>query len=149
MFCALCIILLQDAGTALYRVNTISLNGIWQIADGGKDAIPSSFDRTITVPGLVTLAKPAFINPAPPVPDRFTIDNNLELFYHQKDSLRDTYWYYRTVNINQEIPEIALLKVGKAMFGTRVYLNGTFIGEHLPCFTPGYFDLKKTIRKGK
>ena len=106
------------------------------------------FDRTITVPGLITLAKPAFINPAPPLPDRKTIDNNPELFYHQKDSLRETYWYRRTVNIAQDIPEIALLKVGKAMFGTRVYLNGTFIGEHLPCFTPGYFDLKKAIHNG-
>jgi hypothetical protein len=44
---------------------------------------------------------------------------------------------------------MALLKVGKAMFGTRVYLNGTFIGEHLPCFTPGYFDLKKSLHKGE
>ncbi len=129
--------------------NTISLNGTWQIADGEKDKIPAVFERTITVPGLITLAKPAFINPAAPLPDRQTIDNNTELFYNQKDSLRDAYWYRRTVSITQDIPEIALLKVGKAMFGTRVYLNGTFIGEHLPCFTPGYFDLTKAIRKGE
>ena len=62
--------------------------------------------------------------------------------------MREAYWYHRTVNITQDIPEIALLKVGKAMFGTRVFLNGTYIGEHLPCFTPGYFDLKKAIHKG-
>ena len=127
---------------------TISLNGTWQIADGSKEVVPSRFDRTITVPGLITLAKPSFINPAPSLPDRKTIDNNTELFYHQKDSLRETYWYHRIVNIAQDIPEIALLKVGKAMFGTRVYLNGTYIGEHLPCFTPGYFNLKKAIHKG-
>ena len=96
--------------------------------------VPSVFNHTITVPGLITLAKPAFVNPAPPLPDRKTIDNNTELFYHQKDSLRESYWYHRTVSITQDIPEIALLKVGKAMFGTRVYLNGTYIGEHLPCF---------------
>ncbi len=35
------------------------------------------------------------------------------------------------------------------MFGTRVYLNGTFIGEHLPCFTPGYFDFKTALKKGE
>lgn len=128
---------------------TISLNGTWQIAEGGKDVKPANFDRTVPVPGLVTLAEPAFINAAPRVPDRVSIDNNLELFYHQQDSLREAYWYRRTFNIEQDIPEIALLKVGKAMFGTRVYLNGKYIGEHLPCFTPGYFDLKKALNKGE
>ena len=127
---------------------TISLNGIWQIADGKKDAVPTKFDRSVPVPGLITQAQPGFVDPAPRLPDRFTIDRNPELFYHQQDSLRETYWYRRTFNIGENIPEIALLKVGKAMFGTRVYLNGTFIGEHLPCFTPGYFDLKKALKKG-
>jgi beta-galactosidase len=143
-----CIPLLSGCGKSTSARETISLNGVWQITDGGKDAMPSVFDRTITVPGLITLAKPAFINPAPPVPDRMTTDNNPELFYHQKDSLRETYWYHRTFNVPQTVPEVALLKVGKAMFGTRVFLNGTFIGEHLPCFTPGYFNLKKAIHTG-
>jgi hypothetical protein len=129
--------------------NTISLNGIWQITDGKKDVIPTKFDHSIPVPGLITQAQPAFINAAPPVADRVAIDKNPDLFYHQQDSLRETYWYHRTFTLTQNIPEIALLKVGKAMFGTRVYLNGTFIGEHLPCFTPGYFDLKKSLHKGE
>ena len=129
--------------------NTISLNGIWQITDGKKDVIPIKFDHAIPVPGLITQAQPAFINAAPPVADRVAIDKNPDLFYHQQDSLRETYWYHRTFTLTQNIPEIALLKVGKAMFGTRVYLNGTFIGEHLPCFTPGYFDLKKSLHKGE
>lgn len=128
--------------------NTISLNGIWQIADGKKDVVPTKFDHTIPVPSLVSLAQPAFVNAAPPVADRFSIDKNLDLFYHQQDSLRETYWYHRTFAITQNIPEIAILKVGKAMFGTRVYLNGTYIGEHLPSFTPGYFDLRKSLQPG-
>ena len=144
----ICTILVSGCAKSTGLRNTISLNGTWQITDGGKDNIPAVFDRIITVPGLITLAKPAFINPAPPVPDRVTIDNKLELFYHQKDSLRETYWYHRKFNITGDIPEIALLKVGKAMFGTRVYLNGIYAGEHLPCFTPGYFDLKEAIHKG-
>jgi len=129
--------------------DTISLNGIWQIADGKKDVVPTKFDRTVPVPGLITLAQPEFINPAPRLSDRFAIDRNPELFYHQQDSLREAYWYHRKFTVDQDIPEIALLKIGKAMFGTRVYLNGKFIGEHLPCFTPGYFDLKKSIQKGE
>ena len=143
------IIIAPGCGKGTIVRNTVSLNGIWQITDGGKDEIPTVFDHSISVPGLVTLAKPEFINPAPPVPDRMTIDDKLELFYHQKDSLRDVYWYRRTFTIASDIPEIALLKVGKAMFGTRVFLNGTYIGEHMPCFTPGYFDLKKAVHTGE
>ena len=149
MLLLLCIITMVDCKETIGERNTISLNGIWQITDGGKDSIPVRFDHTITVPGLVTLAHPAFMNPAPVVPSRVEINKRLELFYHQKDSLRETYWYRRTFNIAQNIPGIAILKIGKAMFGTRVFLNGTFIGEHLPCFTPGYFDLKKFIRVGE
>lgn len=127
----------------------ISLNGTWQIADGGKDALPSVFDHTITVPGLITLAKPAFRDAAPRLYDKMDNRDKLELFYDRKDTLRETYWYHRTFNLEQDIPAVVLLKVGKAMFGTRVYLNGTFIGEHLPCFTPGYFDLRNSVRKGE
>ena len=143
-----CIILFAGCAKTPTLRNTISLNGTWQIADGSKEVVPSGFDRTITVPGLITLANPSFINPAPSLPDRNTIDNNPELFFNQKDSLRETYWYRRIVSIDQDVPEIALLKVGKAMFGTRVYMNGTYIGEHLPCFTPGYFNVKKAIHSG-
>jgi beta-galactosidase len=144
----LSVIILEGCRQAPAVRNTISLNGMWQIADGSKDVIPIKFDRTVTVPGLITLSKPAFINPAPLMPARRTVNGHTELAYQQADSLREVYWYRRTVNIAQDIPEIALLKVGKAMFGTRVFLNGTYIGEHLPCFTPGYFDLKKSIHKG-
>jgi len=143
------IIMLAGCKQSTHTRSTISLNGTWQIADGKKDVVPTKFDRTIPVPGLITLAKPEFINAAPRLSDRLAIDRNLDLFYHQQDSLRETYWYHRTFNITQDIPEIALLKIGKAMFGTRVYLNGTYIGEHLPCFTPGYFDLKKSLKKGE
>jgi len=145
----LSIIVFVECKQSADKRNTISLNGIWQITDGKKDVIPIKFDHAIPVPGLITQAQPAFINAAPPVADRVAIDKNPDLFYHQQDSLRETYWYHRTFTLTQNIPEIALLKVGKAMFGTRVYLNGTFIGEHLPCFTPGYFDLKKSLHKGE
>jgi hypothetical protein len=34
------------------------------------------------------------------------------------------------------------------MFGTRVYLNGQMVGEHVPCFTPGWFDVRPFLRGG-
>ena len=43
------------------------------------------------------------------------------------------------------IPAVATLRIAKAFFGTKVWLNGTVIGEHLPLFTPGYFDLQKNL----
>lgn len=127
---------------------TISLNGTWQIAEGKKDIIPPVFNHTIPVPGLITLAEPAFENAAPPVPDRNSPDMSPNDYYPQQDSLRDAYWYRRMISIPRQIPEVAILKVGKAMFGTRVYVNGTLIGVHLPSFTPGYFDLKAFLEKG-
>jgi hypothetical protein len=128
--------------------NTISLNGTWQIAEGKKDIMPPVFNHAIPVPGQITLAVPPFENAAPPVPDRYSADMSPNHYYPQQDSLRDAYWYRRMVNIPKSIPETAILKVGKAMFGTKVYVNGTFVGEHLPSFTPGYFDLKNYLEKG-
>ena len=34
------------------------------------------------------------------------------------------------------------------MFGTRVFLNGTLLGNHVPSFTPGYFDAKPALKTG-
>ena len=40
---------------------TVSLNGTWQIAESvSADGIPTVFDHTVVVPGMVNLAKPAF-----------------------------------------------------------------------------------------
>ena len=145
----LCLILLAGCGRTPGLRNTVSLNGNWQITDGSADKVPDHFDHTITVPGLVTLARPAFVKAAPAVPDRASVNSNPDLFFHQKDSLRESYWYRRTFSIPGGIPAVAMLKVGKAMFGTTVYLNGKLVGQHLPCFTPGYFDLKKAIHTGE
>lgn len=119
----------------------ISLNGEWKIEEGSKENIPGKFTHTIKVPGLVSLAQPAFTNAGPKVKDRRSLI--------QVDSLREAFWYYRTFSVNGEIPEIALLKVSKAMFGIKVFLNGKDLGEHLPCFTPGYFNVREALKKGE
>lgn len=61
----------------------VSLNGTWQIAEGGMGTIPVAFNREIPVPGLVDMAIPAFINPGPKVSSRridFNKDNLREVF---------------------------------------------------------------------
>lgn len=120
---------------------TISLNGIWQIAEGTMNIVPEKFNNTIQVPGLVSLASPAFRDAGPKVSDRRSII--------QRDTLREAFWYYRTFTVEGSLPEIATLKVSKAMFGTKVILNDIDLGEHMPCFTPGYFDLKGAIKTGE
>src|SRR5208337_4842769 len=112
--------------TELRRV--ISLNGSWQIAQGGMDTIPSVFGQTVPVPGLVDMASPPFKEVG------------------VKSELRTAFWYSKVFRIDGQVPAIAILKLSKAMFGAKVYLNGTPVGEHIPLFTPGFFDLKSCLK---
>jgi hypothetical protein len=119
----------------------ISLNGTWQIAEGGMEKIPAKFDHEVVVPGLVDMAQPEFKEPGPKVADRSSIS--------QKDPRRDAFWYRRTFNLSDPIAMFVQLKIGKAMYGTRVFLNGKMIGDHAPCFTPGLFDVKDALKVGE
>jgi hypothetical protein len=116
----------------------LSLDGVWQVAEGKMDVVPSVFDHATPVPGLVSLARPAFVEPGP-----------LSAGLTQKDPRRDAFWYRRTFRMEQAIPDVATIKVYKAMFGMRVILNGILLGEHLPCFTPGYFDARGALKPGE
>ena len=118
----------------------ISLNGVWQIAEGDMEHMPGNFARTVPVPGLVSLASPAFDAAGPKVAQRQAIS--------QKDPKRDAFWYRRSLVLDGPVPAVATLKVAKAMFGTRVFLNGILLGDHAPSFTPGYFDAKPALRSG-
>ncbi|MDP4223890.1 MAG: glycoside hydrolase family 2 TIM barrel-domain containing protein [Bacteroidota bacterium] len=136
-------ILIMALFTACGNVNkreTVSLNGIWQIAEGTMNKIPDSFDHTVQVPGLVSLATPSFRDVGPRVKDRRSLI--------QKDTLREAFWYSRTFDVTK-VPEVAILKVSKAMFGTKVFVNGKDTGEHLPCFTTGYFNIKDALKPGE
>ena len=141
LFCILTPVLSAFAqNKAEGKRNTISLNGKWQIAEGAKEVIPKNFDHTVQVPGLVSLAVPSFKNVGPKVEDRRNIS--------QSDPLREAFWYRRTFTVKGSIPARATLKVSKAMYGTKVFLNGVDLGEHLPCFTPGFFNVKDAIKEG-
>jgi len=96
----------------------ISLDGNWEIAEGSMDSIPKTFEHKVPVPGLVDMAEPPFADVG------------------KKSDKREAFWYHRTFTVKGTIPEVALLKIHKAKYGTRVFLNGKLIGDHLPCFTP-------------
>ncbi len=126
---AWCLSVQSTQAESLRRI--ISLNDVWQVAEGNMTNVTTAFDRTVPVPGLVDMAKPAFAEVG------------------VKSKNREAFWYKRTFLVKQAIPEVALLKLHKAMFGSKVILNGKELGEHQPSFTPGYFDVKDVLRQGE
>ena len=115
---------------ALPPRTVLSLDGQWQVEQGGMDAPPAAFTHTVAVPGLVDMAKPAFAEVG------------------RKSPLRQAFWYRRTFKVEGAAPEIAVLKIYKACYGTKVWLNGQAVGEHLPCFTPVYFSVRERLKGG-
>jgi beta-galactosidase/beta-glucuronidase len=91
-------------------------------------SVPGRFESRLPVPGLVDEARPPFSEVG------------------QKSPQREAFWYHRTFKVKGEVPAVALLKVHKAAYGSRVLLNGVLLGEHLPSFTPGYFDARPALR---
>ena len=106
----------------------INLDGMWEIAEGAMDSIPGHFGHKVPVPGLVDMARPAFAEVG------------------KRSPKRQAFWYRRTFTVKREIPAVAILKIHKAKYGTKVFLNGKLAGEHLPCFTPALLDVKKHLK---
>ncbi len=106
----------------------LSLDGQWQVEQGSMDKIPASFTHTIVVPGLIDMAAPKFAEVGRP------------------SKLREAFWYRKAFPVAGKVPDVALLKINKARYGTKVFLNGKLVGEHVGCFTPGYFDVKGQLK---
>ncbi|MFC1551334.1 sugar-binding domain-containing protein [Candidatus Latescibacterota bacterium] len=105
----------------------ISLNGTWNIAEGPMDSMPNEFPEEVTVPGLTDMASPSF--------------NDVGM----KSDQRDAFWYQKSFTIDTAVPETALLKIHKAKYGIKVFLNGSEVGESQSCFTPNVFDISKFL----
>jgi len=113
---------------ALAPRRVVPLDGTWQVEQGGMDQRPAAFTHSVAVPGLVDLARPALRDVG------------------KKSALRQAFWYRRTFTIDGPVPPVAILKVHKARYGAKVFLNGGLVGEHLPCFTPAHLDVKKHLK---
>lgn len=129
---------LASAGCAAFNIGkapepkrqTLSLNGMWQVEESNAaDTMPTSFSRTVPVPGLVDLAGP----------------EAFEKVGYETDYKR-YFWYRKTFTLPDDIPAVALLKIHKAKYTTKVFLNGAVVGEQPFNFTPGYFDLKPFLK---
>ena len=119
------------SATTMAKRQIINLDGEWQVEQGSLDKIPTSFEHKVKVPGVLDLAEPKF--------DEIGIQSKK----------REAFWYRKTFKLKGEIPKNALLKINKAKYGTKVFLNGKVVGEHLPCFTPGTFDVSSFLNKNK
>jgi len=121
----------------------VSLNGSWQIAAGSPDRQPARFTRTIPVPGVVDMATEPLENVG-----RNTVfaDKGGHKFSMIPDPHYKAFWYRRTFSVDGAVPPVAVLKLAKAKFGTRVWINGHDLGAHWPCYTPGYFDVRKHLK---
>lgn len=106
--------------------NIKSLNGEWQIARTMGE-IPQSYNSTTTVPGVVNMAMPALDSAG----------SKLE---------NSWYWHKRTFVLADDNAEIVSLKIFKAKYHTKLYINNTYVGENLYSFTPSYFDIKPYLK---
>lgn len=122
----LILIILSSCNEPVLKRTQISLNGEWQITKTDSfSVLPSAFTSKIDVPGLVDLAEPA-------------IDSNRNF-----DS--GIYWHKTNFTIKEKFPELVKLKIGKAKYHAKIYLNQKYVGEHVYCFTSATFDIRKFL----
>jgi beta-galactosidase len=132
--CCLCLLVVSVCASAQEAApgprTVLSLDGVWQVAEGGMDVEPASFGHTVPVPGLMDLAEPAFGEVG------------------VASARRQAFWYQRTFTVPGPARPTAWLKINKAQFGTKVWLNGVELGEHFGCCTPGHLDVAGALRYG-
>lgn len=148
-----CLVLLTASGVTAQRA-TLSLNGDWKMADSvAAEPAPAEFAHTAPVPGLANLAVPAFRDV-----DRFDSREFIQTSIREKKlpesarvetagvprQERNYFWYRRSFRVTERKP-VAMLRIAKAQFGTAVWLNGKKLGEHLGCFSAGYFDATAAV----
>lgn len=107
----------------------ISLNGMWKITKTDTLAqLPLSFESEIPVPGLIDRTVPA-------IDSQDTAYNNC------------VYWYKKTFTLEEHDAGVIQLKINKARYHTRVYLNGKLVGENMYNFTPSVFNVKPFLKQ--
>lgn len=107
----------------------INLNGRWEITRTGSDAsMPLTYSSLAVVPGLVDMA-------TPPVQEQDEVYEN------------SVYWYRRIFKMGNAGRDKIILKINKARYHTRVWINGKEAGGRVYCFTPLYFNIRPYLNK--
>jgi beta-galactosidase len=119
LFFLLALAILGCKPSSLRTVNC--LNGNWQLASSADLKVQPYFtDTVVPVPGLVDMAVPGT--------DSVHTSNRI-------------YWYRKTFETSDKHFEICHLKINKAKYQTRVFINNQFVGENPYSFTPTEIDI--------
>lgn len=106
---------------------TVSLNGTWEIAQGSASRIPEHFSHHVPVPGLISEAEPSF--------------DSVGLLSAE----RTHFWYRKSFIVEGSIHNNVFLKIYKAKYGTKVFVNGQPVGENTLNFTPSVFNITSSL----
>ncbi|MFV0255697.1 MAG: sugar-binding domain-containing protein, partial [Erysipelotrichaceae bacterium] len=123
----------------LYPVSTrsrkvLSLDGIWKFKPG-KIALNEE-QAGVKLTDYLNMPVPSSYNE---IPSDFDIRN------HQ-----GWVWYERDLVIQEDLLEERLLvRFGSATHKARLYINGTFVLEHIGGFTPFEVELNEIVKPGK
>jgi hypothetical protein len=153
----LCVLALMTAPLGAASRTTLSLDGRWDIADSVDGAKPpSTYTHTAPVPGLAHSATPAFKD-VDQFESRQLIQNRVAQKLAPASALvntagvpkqeRNWFWYRRQFDVTAP-RVVATLRINKAQFGAKVWLNGEMVGEHLPCFSAAIIDITGKLRQG-
>jgi len=137
--------------------SVISLNGEWEVEESIKpDEIPRIFTHKGPVPGLANLCEPLFLevdaydgidylnNSWVKASIKNISTDSIEVGISRQD--RNYFWYKTSFELPEK-RELIILKINKAQFGTKVWVNGKVAGNHYGCFTAGYFDISRFVKK--
>lgn len=140
--CLMLTLLFCQMGFAKSERQTISLNGDWQIAEGSYAEMPNTFNATVPVPGLADMATPPFEGAG----DLGKINKKSKIKSPPKDSRREAFWYRKTFELKGAVPDIVQLRIRKAKYTIKVFVNGVVVGESKMCFSPNTFDISKAVK---
>lgn len=131
----LSLLLLANCSLAqkLQKRKVISLNGTWQIEETRlPNEMPDRYSRSVPVPGLIDLASPEAFD---------------SIGY--ATSYKRYFWYKKEFQLDEDVPDVALVKLYKAKYTMKVFLNGAVVGEQGYNFTPAVFDIKPFLKGQK
>ncbi len=160
--------ILRNGETKLVGKRTIvNLNGDWAVGDSiGADDMAAAFDHSCPVPSVISNATPPFEKAGDfqssmmqacklnwkmctgGVIDLPVNEEAQKAEYGVYEHERNYFWYKKTF-VAPERHRYADLIVLKARFGSKVWLNGSAVGESHSCFTSACYDVADVIKWGE
>ena len=131
IFSIVAFVFFQCTNSKYEQRKLICLNGTWDVEESIADEMPKAFTHQTPVPGIIDTAKPAFDSAG------------------LKCGKRNFYWYCNSFTMSNNLPAVVMLKINKACFGTKLFINGKEVGYNPYSFTPSYFNIREFVRAGE